>query len=169
MCVCTLTGGLLFCVAFDNRGGPITSVSFNRTGTVFAYTVSYDWSQGHSGAQSGTVANQQAAVPPASQPNKIMLHALKDDEIKKRPKVAFPSPLSLFSPHLLILFTHLYSSLPPLPLHRNDVLGSSFLSLYHCIASLFFLFFFFGKEPYSKSGLTGMPLSAHNLSYHILT
>jgi len=70
---------------FDNRGGPITSVSFNRTGTVFAYTVSYDWSQGHAGAPSAVPANP-ATNPPASQPNKILLHALKDDEIKKRPK-----------------------------------------------------------------------------------
>ncbi|POW19103.1 hypothetical protein PSHT_05024 [Puccinia striiformis] len=78
---------LMLCLpAFDNRGGPITSVSFNRTGTVFAYTVSYDWSQGHSGAQSAASTTNQAGGNTTSQPNKIMLHALKDDEIKKRPK-----------------------------------------------------------------------------------
>ncbi|CAH7673536.1 WD40-repeat-containing domain protein [Phakopsora pachyrhizi] len=75
-------------IAFDNRGGPITSVSFNRTGAVFAYTVSYDWSQGHSGAHNPTTAGTTGAgaTNPSTQPNKIMLHALKDDEIKKRPK-----------------------------------------------------------------------------------
>ncbi|KAH9452402.1 hypothetical protein Pst134EA_015236 [Puccinia striiformis f. sp. tritici] len=78
---------------FDNRGGPITSVSFNRTGTVFAYTVSYDWSQGHSGAQSAASTTNQAGGNTTSQPNKIMLHALKDDEIKKRPKVRHLLPL----------------------------------------------------------------------------
>ncbi|KAI9605422.1 hypothetical protein KEM48_002207 [Puccinia striiformis f. sp. tritici PST-130] len=85
---------LMLCLpAFDNRGGPITSVSFNRTGTVFAYTVSYDWSQGHSGAQSAASTTNQAGGNTTSQPNKIMLHALKDDEIKKRPKVRHLLPL----------------------------------------------------------------------------
>lgn len=82
---------------FENRGGPITSVSFNRTGTVFAYSISYDWSQGHSGAHAvgttgpagntGTTGGTTAVGGnPVGQLNKIMLHALKDDEIKKRPK-----------------------------------------------------------------------------------
>ncbi|MBW0483882.1 hypothetical protein O181_023597 [Austropuccinia psidii MF-1] len=70
---------------FENRGGPVTSVSFNRTGTVFAYTVSYDWSQGHAGAQPLAGAASAGGIN-ATQTNKIMLHALKDDEIKKRPK-----------------------------------------------------------------------------------
>ncbi|KNZ46772.1 hypothetical protein VP01_697g11 [Puccinia sorghi] len=61
----------------------VNDIKFHKQHGTFA-TAGSDG--GHSGAQSGTVANQQAAVPPASQPNKIMLHALKDDEIKKRPK-----------------------------------------------------------------------------------
>jgi len=56
---------------FEPAPGPITSTAFNRSGTIFAYTVSYDWSKGHTGMT-------------ASHPNKIMLHACKDDEVKKR-------------------------------------------------------------------------------------
>lgn len=58
---------------FDNLGGPITSSSYNHTGTIFAYAVSYDWSKGYSGMTPG-------------HPNKVLLHACKDDEVKKRPK-----------------------------------------------------------------------------------
>lgn len=65
-----------FCVrrviAFDACPGPIAATAFNRTGSIFAYAISYDWSKGHSGMTSG-------------HPNKIMLHATKDDEVKKRP------------------------------------------------------------------------------------
>jgi mRNA export factor len=57
--------------AFDPAPGPIVASAFNRTGTIFAYAVSYDWSKGHSGNTPG-------------HPNKIMLHACKDDEVKKR-------------------------------------------------------------------------------------
>ncbi|KAH9029831.1 Poly(A)+ RNA export protein [Lactarius pseudohatsudake] len=56
---------------FDPCPGPVSSSAFNRTGTIFAYAVSYDWSKGHSGNTPG-------------HPNKIMLHAVKDDEVKKR-------------------------------------------------------------------------------------
>ncbi|KAI4518453.1 WD40 repeat-like protein [Schizophyllum commune Tattone D] len=59
--------------SFDAQPGPITSTAFNRTGTIFAYAVSYDWSKGHSGNTPG-------------HPNKLMLHACKDEEVKKRPK-----------------------------------------------------------------------------------
>lgn len=58
--------------AFDPCPGPVTASAFNRTGTIFAYAVSYDWSKGLSGATPG-------------HPNKVMLHATKDDEVKKRP------------------------------------------------------------------------------------
>jgi len=58
---------------FDAAPGPITCAAFNRTGQIFAYAISYDWSKGHSGA-----------VP--NHPNKVMLHSLKDEEIKKKPK-----------------------------------------------------------------------------------
>ncbi|KAI0261482.1 WD40 repeat-like protein [Gloeopeniophorella convolvens] len=56
---------------FDPCPGPVSASAFNRTGTIFAYAVSYDWSKGHSGMTPG-------------HPNKIMLHATKDDEVKKR-------------------------------------------------------------------------------------
>lgn len=60
-------------VAFEPSPGPITSTAFNRTGAIFAYSVSYDWSKGHSGNTPG-------------HPNKLMLHACKDEEVKKRPR-----------------------------------------------------------------------------------
>ncbi|KLO17102.1 WD40 repeat-like protein [Schizopora paradoxa] len=59
--------------AFEPASGPITTSAFNRTGSIFAYAVSYDWSKGHSGMT-------------ATHPNKIMLHACKDDEVKRKPK-----------------------------------------------------------------------------------
>lgn len=52
-------------------GGQITSTSFNRSGTIFAYAVSYDWSKGYS-------ANT------TSLPNKVMLHPVNQDEVKPR-------------------------------------------------------------------------------------
>ncbi|PFH53184.1 hypothetical protein AMATHDRAFT_55645 [Amanita thiersii Skay4041] len=58
---------------FEASPGPITTTAFNRNGTVFAYAVSYDWSKGHSGMTPGM-------------PNKLMLHACKDEEVKKRPR-----------------------------------------------------------------------------------
>jgi len=58
--------------AFDPSPGPIAATAFNRTGSIFAYAVSYDWSKGHSGMTPG-------------HPNKVMLHACKDEEVKKRP------------------------------------------------------------------------------------
>ncbi|KAI0249139.1 Poly(A)+ RNA export protein [Lactifluus subvellereus] len=56
---------------FDPCPGPVSSSAFNRNGTIFAYAISYDWSKGHSGNTPG-------------HPNKIMLHPVKDDEVKKR-------------------------------------------------------------------------------------
>ncbi|CAF9921629.1 MAG: RNA export factor gle2 [Gomphillus americanus] len=58
---------------YPEVGGPIVSTDFNRTGNIFAYAVSYDWSKGF---QSNT---QQ-------QTTKIMLHAVAPDEAKPRPK-----------------------------------------------------------------------------------
>ncbi|CCJ31150.1 unnamed protein product [Pneumocystis jirovecii] len=49
---------------FTNVGGSISSTAFNRTGDIFAYAISYDWSKGY-----------QANTP--QMPNKIMLHPLK--------------------------------------------------------------------------------------------
>ncbi|KIY72387.1 Poly(A)+ RNA export protein [Cylindrobasidium torrendii FP15055 ss-10] len=57
--------------SFDAAAGPIACTGFNHNGNIFAYAVSYDWSKGHSGMTPG-------------HPNKIMLHACKDDEVKKR-------------------------------------------------------------------------------------
>ncbi|TFL04159.1 WD40 repeat-like protein [Pterulicium gracile] len=57
--------------SFDPNSGPVVATCFNRTGSIFAYAVSYDWSKGHSGMT-------------PQQPNKLMLHACKDDEVKKR-------------------------------------------------------------------------------------
>ena len=59
-------------VAFEPAPGPVPCTSFNRTGTIFAYAVSYDWSKGHSGMTPG-------------HPNKLMLHACKDEEVKRKP------------------------------------------------------------------------------------
>ena len=53
-------------------GGPITSTAFNRQGSVFAYAVSYDWSQGYQKNTPQTVT-------------KVMLHGVNPDEIKPRP------------------------------------------------------------------------------------
>lgn len=60
--------------SFDNKGGPISASAFNSTGSIFAYSVSYDWHKGYSFAN------------PPNTPNKIYLHATKDDEVKRRPK-----------------------------------------------------------------------------------
>ena len=57
---------------YPEVGGTIISTDFNRTGNLFAYAVSYDWSKGYS------FNNQQL-------PNKIMLHAVSADECKPRP------------------------------------------------------------------------------------
>ncbi|KIX07681.1 uncharacterized protein Z518_02335 [Rhinocladiella mackenziei CBS 650.93] len=53
-------------------GAPITATAFNRQGTVFAYAVCYDWSQGY-----------QKNTP--TTPNKIMLHGVQPEEVKPRP------------------------------------------------------------------------------------
>ncbi|CCM00075.1 uncharacterized protein FIBRA_02102 [Fibroporia radiculosa] len=58
--------------SFEPAPGPVPTTCFNRTGTIFAYAVSYDWSKGHSGMTPG-------------HPNKLMLHACKDDEVKRKP------------------------------------------------------------------------------------
>ncbi|PSR88998.1 hypothetical protein PHLCEN_2v4960 [Hermanssonia centrifuga] len=57
--------------AFDPAPGSISATCFNRTGSILAYAVSYDWSKGHQGMTPGY-------------PNKIMLHACTDDEVKRK-------------------------------------------------------------------------------------
>jgi mRNA export factor len=62
---------------YPEVGGPITATDFDRSGNIFAYAVSYDWSkgyQGHTQAQQG------------GQKDRIMLHPVTGDECKPRPK-----------------------------------------------------------------------------------
>ena len=59
-------------IAFETAPGPITSTAFNRDGKLLAYAVSYDWHKGHTGMT-------------PDQPVKIMLHAVKDEEAKRKP------------------------------------------------------------------------------------
>ncbi|KAF7312176.1 Poly + rna export protein [Mycena indigotica] len=58
---------------FETAPGPVSATAFNRNGSIFAYSISYDWSKGHAGMTPGHV-------------NRLMLHACKDDEVKKRPR-----------------------------------------------------------------------------------
>lgn len=58
---------------FPSAGAPITATNFNRQGNIFAYALSYDWSQGF---QKNTQQQQ----------HKVMLHAVNQDEVKPRPK-----------------------------------------------------------------------------------
>lgn len=59
---------------YPEVGGTISSTAFNRTGTIFAYAVSYDWSKGYS-------------FNTPQMTNKVMLHGVQADECKPRPKV----------------------------------------------------------------------------------
>ncbi|KAI8804179.1 WD40-repeat-containing domain protein [Cladochytrium replicatum] len=56
---------------FPSVGNTIPCSAFNRTGTIFAYGSSYDWSKGHE-TYSGTSKNE------------IFLHPVKDDDVKPR-------------------------------------------------------------------------------------
>ncbi|MCJ1437325.1 RNA export factor gle2 [Xylographa pallens] len=60
---------------YPEVGGTISATAFNRTGSIFAYAVSYDWSKGY------------AANSPQL-PNKLMLHPVQPDECKPRSKPA---------------------------------------------------------------------------------
>jgi len=57
--------------AFNKHPGPITASAYNGTGSIMAYAISYDWHRGHAGMIPG-------------HPNRVMLHACKDDEVKKK-------------------------------------------------------------------------------------
>ena len=59
---------------YPNVEGSITATTFNKTGSIFAYAVSYDWSKGYQGN------NPQY-------PTKVMLHPVQGDECKPRPSV----------------------------------------------------------------------------------
>ncbi|MCJ1475411.1 RNA export factor gle2 [Lambiella insularis] len=58
---------------YPEVGGPISATCFNRTGSIFAYAVSYDWSKGYASNTPQTV-------------NKVMLHPVSADECKPRAK-----------------------------------------------------------------------------------
>lgn len=58
---------------YPEVGGTISATEFNRSGNIFAYAVSYDWSKGY-----------QFNTPQVA--NKIMLHPVVGDECKPRPK-----------------------------------------------------------------------------------
>ncbi|EMC97473.1 hypothetical protein BAUCODRAFT_453387 [Baudoinia panamericana UAMH 10762] len=58
---------------YPEVGGTISATDFNRSGSIFAYAVSYDWSKGYQGNSPNL-------------PNKIMLHPITGDECKPRPK-----------------------------------------------------------------------------------
>jgi len=57
---------------YPEVGGTISATAFNKTGSIFAYAVSYDWSKGY--------AHNTPQLP-----NKIMLHPVQGDECKPRP------------------------------------------------------------------------------------
>lgn len=57
---------------YPQVGGSITATTFNKTGSIFAYAISYDWSKGYQ-------HNTQ------NYPIKVMLHPVNNDECKPRP------------------------------------------------------------------------------------
>ncbi|KAJ3495378.1 hypothetical protein NLG97_g3436 [Lecanicillium saksenae] len=59
---------------YPNVGGSITATTFNKSGSIFAYAVSYDWSKGYQ-------HNTQ------NYPIKVMLHPVNNDECKPRPSM----------------------------------------------------------------------------------
>lgn len=59
--------------AFPLVNASILATAFNSTGLIFAYAVSYDWSQGLQGNR-------------PDYPNQIKLHGCKDEEIKQKKK-----------------------------------------------------------------------------------
>ena len=59
---------------YPNVGGSITSTTFNKNGSIFAYAISYDWSKGYQGNS-------------AAYPTKVMLHPVQNEECKPRPSV----------------------------------------------------------------------------------
>ncbi|KAK6458137.1 WD40-repeat-containing domain protein [Scheffersomyces xylosifermentans] len=59
--------------SFPELNSTITATAFNKNGTIFAYALGYDWSQGYMGNR-------------PDYPVQIKLHATKDDEIKQKKK-----------------------------------------------------------------------------------
>ena len=60
----------------QQSGSPISATCFNRNGTIFAYAVGYDWHKGHEHNKSNQGGTR----------NVIMLHPVKDEDIKPKPK-----------------------------------------------------------------------------------
>ena len=56
---------------YNDVGGSITATSFNKTGSILAYAISYDWSQGY-------LKNK------TDYPTKVMLHNVLDEEVTPR-------------------------------------------------------------------------------------
>ncbi|KAF9157407.1 hypothetical protein DFQ26_008768 [Actinomortierella ambigua] len=59
--------------SFPKMGNSIACTAFNRTGSIFAYALSYDWHRGYEGSIQG-------------QKNTIMLHACQESDVKPRKK-----------------------------------------------------------------------------------
>ena len=59
--------------AMQKSSQPITATAYNHDGTIFAYSVSYDWSRGH------TEHN------PATAKNYILLHSPSENEVRYSP------------------------------------------------------------------------------------
>ena len=57
---------------YPEVGGSITATRFSRTGDIFAYAISYDWSKGYAGNT-------------PQYPIKLKLHPISGDECKPRP------------------------------------------------------------------------------------
>ena len=65
---------LMTIATYGTSPAPISCSGFNRDGTIFAYAVSYDWSKGYS------------EYNPQTMKNAILLHSIKEDEVKPKPK-----------------------------------------------------------------------------------
>mmetsp|Transcript_21674 Transcript_21674/g.55191 ORF Transcript_21674/g.55191 Transcript_21674/m.55191 type:complete len:355 (-) Transcript_21674:490-1554(-) len=61
---------------YGQQPAPIPCAAFNRDGSLYAYAVSYDWSRGYS------------EYNPQVMKNTILIHAVKEDEVKAKPKAA---------------------------------------------------------------------------------
>lgn len=79
-------------LAFEKQPAPITATAFNKTGQIFAYAIAYDWSKvSHTAlklfGEGHYLTNHQGYTGmQAGHPNKILLHACKDDEVKRKPR-----------------------------------------------------------------------------------
>jgi len=63
-------------------GGTISSTAYSGSGQIFAYAVSYDWSKVPPILPSTHYKGYQHNSP--NHPNKVMLHPLKEDEVKPK-------------------------------------------------------------------------------------